>query len=238
MTTLAFDTSASVLSLTLLTSGGPEPGALHHVRDTGLRHVEHLATSARDLLAAAGLDVGDVALLACAAGPGSFTGLRIGMATAKGFSAARRIPFVTVPTLDIWAELYRYWPGVLVAVIDARKRRFYAAVYAGGERLTEDLDETPASILARARAAARDLEAASVSAVSSGAPAILIVGPDAEAFAAGADASDLLVAPASDTLPSHALARLARVRYEAHGPAAPDVGPSYVRRSDAESGTR
>ena len=52
-----------------------------------------------------------------------------------------------MPTLDIWAELYRYWPGVVVPVLDARKRRFYAALYAGGEKLTGDLDEAPESIL-------------------------------------------------------------------------------------------
>lgn len=240
MTILAFDTSASVLSLTLLVaaddgSGGgadnggrAEPRALHTVRDTGLHHAEHLAVSARDLLTAAGLSVVDLDLLACAGGPGSFTGLRIGMATAKGFAAARGTPFVAVPTLDIWAELYRYWPGVVVPVLDARKRRFYAALYAGGEKLTGDLDEAPESILERAR------EAAEIAGSSSAPPSILLAGPDAAAFAANLDAAGLVVAPASDTLPSHALARIARGRYETNGAAPADIAPSYVRRSDAE----
>lgn len=241
MTVLAFDTSGSVLSLTLLVAAdAPERprAALHMVRDTGLHHAEHLAASARDLLAAAGTSVADVDLVACAGGPGSFTGLRIGMATAKGFAAARNVPFVAVPTLDIWAELYRYCPGVVVPVLDARKRRFYAAVYAGGQKLTADLDEAPESILELAQ------EAALVAAdrLPSDAPpiadshAILVVGPDAAAFAAAVGADRVLVAPPADTLPSHALARIAGARFETEGPAPTGVGPSYVRKSDAELG--
>lgn len=248
MTVLAFDTSGSVLSLTLLLAapgGGsdsheaPErPQALHTLRDTGLHHAEHLAGAARELLAAAGITLADVDLVACAGGPGSFTGLRIGMATAKGFAAARNVPFVAVPTLDIWAELYGYWPGVVVPVLDARKRRFYAAVYAGAEKLTADLDENPESILEQAQEAARvgaerlppgDPRVA-------GSHAILIVGPDAVAFAATLHPGRVLVAPPSDTLPSHALARIAGGRFRTEGAAPTGIGPSYVRKSDAELG--
>ncbi|NBF39778.1 MAG: tRNA (adenosine(37)-N6)-threonylcarbamoyltransferase complex dimerization subunit type 1 TsaB [Spirochaetes bacterium] len=248
MTVLAFDTSGSVLSLTLLLAaadgrsesadGTENPRAVHLLRDTGLRHAEHLAGAARDLLAAAGLSVADVDLIACAGGPGSFTGLRIGMATAKGFAAARNIPFVAVPTLDIWAELYRYWPGVVVPVLDARKRRFYAAVYAGVEKLTADLDEDPESILELAR------EAGQVATERlppgdprvAGSHAILIVGPDAAVFGADVGPGRVVVAPPSDSLPSHALARIAVGRYHTEGTAPTGIGPSYVRKSDAELG--
>ena len=240
MTVLAFDTSGSVLSLTLLVAAdAPErPRTLHTVRDTGLHHAEHLAGAARDLLAAAGITLADVDLVACAGGPGSFTGLRIGMATAKGFAAARNIPFVSVPTLDVWAELYRYWPGVVVPVLDARKRRFYAAVYAGPEKLTTDLDEAPESILERAQEAART----AADRLPPGDPrvagsrAILIVGPDAAGFAAAVGADRVGLAPPSDTLPSHALARIAGARYHDEGAAPTGIGPSYVRKSDAELG--
>ena len=268
MTILAFDTSGSVLSLSLLVTAGVDaaslpatppgteavPGALHVVRDTGLRHAEHLVATVRDLLAAAGLSIEDVDLVACADGPGSFTGLRIGMATAKGFAAARAIPFVAVPTLDIWAELFRYWPGVVVPVLDARKRRFYAALYAGGEKLTGDLDEAPESILELAReAAGRDAAARGTATSRTAAPSaeslppraspdahlrgVLITGPGAEGFAAAVRTAGLAVAPASDAIPSSALARIAGVRYELYGAAPSGMGPSYVRKSDAELGT-
>jgi tRNA threonylcarbamoyladenosine biosynthesis protein TsaB len=248
VTVLAFDTSGSVLSLTLLLAaagggsdshGAPErPRALHMLRDTGLHHAEHLAGAARELLAAAGMSVADVDVIACAGGPGSFTGLRIGMATAKGFAAARNVPFVAVPTLDIWADLYGYWPGVVVPVLDARKRRFYAAVYAGAEKLTADLDEDPESILERAQEAARiaaeRLPPGDPRVV--GSHPILICGPDAASFAAAAGADRVVVAPPSDTLPSHALARIAGARYHDEGAAPTGIGPSYVRKSDAELG--
>jgi tRNA threonylcarbamoyladenosine biosynthesis protein TsaB len=263
VTILAFDTSGSVLSLSLLVTAGGDaasvpdpppasaagPGALHVVRKTGLQHAEHLVATARDLLAAAGFSIEDVDLVACADGPGSFTGLRIGMSTAKGFAAARAIPFVAVPTLDIWAELYRYWPGVVLPVLDARKRRFYAALYAGGEKLTGDLDEAPESILELAReAAARNSSASEAAAPSAGSVppstspeaelrGILIAGPSSESFAAAVRTAGLAVAPPSDAIPSSALARIAGVRYELYGPAPSGMGPSYVRQSDAELGT-
>lgn len=258
MTVLAFDTSGSVLSLTLLvatdadteagadavgggttsTDAAERPRAVHMVRDTGLHHAEYLAGAARDLLAAGGTSLDDLDLVACAGGPGSFTGLRIGMATAKGFAAARKVPFVAVPTLDIWAELYRYWPGVVVPVLDARKRRYYAAVYRGAEKLTADLDEDPESILELAKDATRVAADHPSSATPHiAAPrAILIAGPDAAGFAAAVDPGRVVLAPPSDTLPSHALARIAGARYRTEGAAPTDIGPSYVRKSDAELG--
>ncbi len=239
MTVLAFETSGSVLSLTLLIHADAEPRVLHMMRDTGLHHAEHLAASARDLLAAAGSSVDDVDLVACTGGPGSFTGLRIGMATAKGFAAARNVPFIAVPTLDIWAEIYRYWPGVVAPVLDAKKRRFYAALYAGAEKLTGDLDEAPESILELAQGAAGRLPPGTQP-IADPHP-ILIAGPAAADFAAAVDAdldaTGVVVAPPSDNIPSYALARIARERYVTQGPAPTGIGPSYVRKSDAELGT-
>mgnify|MGYP006268290911 CR=1 FL=1 len=237
MTVLTFDTSTAVLSLSLLDEA-PRARALHMVRDEGLHHAERLAGDARDILAAAGLTAADLDLVGCAAGPGSFTGLRIGMATAKGFAAARGVPFVAVPTLDIWAELYAYMPGLVVPVIDARKRQFYAAVYRGGTRLTADLDATPEEVMVHvSRLAVSDSEEP------------LFVGPDAPAFVTTAPRTEpeaapsegppgwgLRVAPAADVVPSHALARLALRRYRSEGAAASGAAPVYVRRSDAELG--
>jgi tRNA threonylcarbamoyladenosine biosynthesis protein TsaB len=236
MTILSFDTSSAVLSVTLRIDREKRQGddALHRLRDTGLHHAEHLAVIIREILAEAGMTAADLDLIGVAGGPGSFTGLRIGMATAKGFQAARGTPFVAVPTLDVWAELYAFWPGVVVPVMDARKQRFYAGLYRYGGALTGPLDESPRDILARAVVAA---------AAGASEPGILICGPDAavfrdtDAFRGAPKASPpLTVAPAADVIPSHALARLARRQYEETGPAAADIGPTYVRQSDAELG--
>ena len=60
-------------------------------------------------------------------GPGSFTGLRIGMASAKGLAAGAGCPLVGVPTLDAFAWGLRNAAGLVLPVIDARKNRLYAA---------------------------------------------------------------------------------------------------------------
>ncbi|MFP3960613.1 MAG: tRNA (adenosine(37)-N6)-threonylcarbamoyltransferase complex dimerization subunit type 1 TsaB [Spirochaetaceae bacterium] len=251
MNVLAFDTSGPLLSLTLLlmeTDGKHEPltppsphtRVLHTVRDTGLHHAEYLALAARELLQAGEIAAADVDLVTCTEGPGSFTGLRIGLATAKGFAAARGVPFVTVPTLDVWGEIYRWWPGPVVPVIDARRRRFYAAVYSAGNRLCDDLDALPEEIRGALGSVLEGRERGSES--------TLVVGPGQALFAeatVGDDQGDqdpdrrgLLFADPQDIVTSHALARLGHHRFRTGGAAPSSAGLRYVRQSDAEEKRR
>jgi tRNA threonylcarbamoyl adenosine modification protein YeaZ len=262
MTILAFDTSTSVLTIALRWREGQSTRALHFVRDTGLHHAEHLTADISTLLDSAGATIAQVDLLACAEGPGSFTGLRIGMATAKGFAAARGIPFVAVPTFDMWAHAYRWWPHTLIAAIDAKKARYYASVYRSGARVSDDLDEAAPTILEQARATergtARTGDSPAGAQTEPGAPpttggpgtpdapakpgeargrAILVVGPDAKHFAeACGSPADLLVSEAGAVIPARALADLAETRYRRHGRSPSSAGPRYVRKSDAELG--
>ncbi len=62
-------------------------------------------------------------------GPGSFTGLRIGISTSKGLSFSLSIPIVGVNTLDAFAQAGSFWPGKIYAVIKARENEFYTAAY-------------------------------------------------------------------------------------------------------------
>lgn len=81
-------------------------------------------------LAAAGLRIGDVEGLAISIGPGSFTGLRIGLGLAKGIAFAGGLPLAAVPTLEALAEAAGAAPGETVcAALDARRREVYAAVF-------------------------------------------------------------------------------------------------------------
>lgn len=228
MTILAFDTSGPVLSITLALHAQEEPRSLHWVRDTGLRHAEHLVPDIRTLLGEAGCTPADIDLVATAEGPGSFTGLRIGLATAKGFAAARETPFVGVPTLEMWAELYRFWPGLTVPAIDARKQRFYAAFFRAGRRLTDDLDEAAQAVLERGKGLAEDAEATS-------AP-ILLCGPHGQRFAdaCGRPVEGLRIAAPTGVVASEALVRLGLERFRRYGGSPPEAGLRYVRRSDAE----
>ena len=80
-------------------------------------------------LADAGLGIGDLDLMAVSIGPGSFTGLRIGLSVAKGLSLATGVPLVAVPTLEALARVARGRSGVICAALDARKGEVYMAAF-------------------------------------------------------------------------------------------------------------
>jgi len=97
--------------------------------DVGRRHAEQLARGLDGLLSDAGLGAPDLDLIAVSIGPGSFTGLRIGLAFAKGLAMALRKPIVGVPTLDVLARGAEPWIGPVVACLDARRGEVYFSTY-------------------------------------------------------------------------------------------------------------
>jgi tRNA threonylcarbamoyladenosine biosynthesis protein TsaB len=80
-------------------------------------HTVELAPAIVDTLSRAGVSLQDLKFLAVATGPGSYTGLRIGMALAKGMALARHLPMIGIPTLDILAESQPVSPGFSLAAI-------------------------------------------------------------------------------------------------------------------------
>lgn len=103
-----------------------------------LTHSETLLPMAEQALRIYGAKPEDLELLAVNAGPGSFTGVRIGVATVKGLAFARDIPCAAVSTLEALAEPLVDREGIVCAAMDARRGQFYCALFAGGERLTPD----------------------------------------------------------------------------------------------------
>ena len=150
MNILAIDTATSILSIAVSSA----EGIRHFEVDAGLRHSELLMDLADMVMKTAGLEASDLELVACMRGPGSFTGLRIGFAAAKGMALALGIPLVSVPTLDCMAAPCAVWPGLVIPVIDAKKHRFFTALYRGGQRLTEYLDAEPDEIARAIKSAA------------------------------------------------------------------------------------
>ncbi|HJW70308.1 MAG TPA: tRNA (adenosine(37)-N6)-threonylcarbamoyltransferase complex dimerization subunit type 1 TsaB, partial [Candidatus Binatia bacterium] len=122
---------------------------------TSRSHVTSLPGLVERVLARAGLTVRDVEGLAVSIGPGSFTGLRIGLGLAKGLAFAGGVPLATVSTLEALAEVAEAAPGQRVcAALDARKHEVYAALFdidrdGTLRRLSADMALPPDALAAR-----------------------------------------------------------------------------------------
>ena len=139
MLTLAFETSAKAGSVAL-TENGKLLGEIY--QNTGLTHSQTLMVMVEDLLKQCSKTMADVTAVAVAEGPGSFTGVRIGVAAAKGMSWGGQLPCSGVSTLDAMAVSLGIWEGTVCACMDARRNQVYNALFLvdGGkvQRLTED----------------------------------------------------------------------------------------------------
>jgi tRNA threonylcarbamoyladenosine biosynthesis protein TsaB len=123
---LAIDTATQYLSLAL------HDGDALRAEQTWFSpnmHTVQLAPAVRLMLERADLGVDALTALAVSTGPGSYTGLRIGVALAKGLAAARGLPLVGVPALDILAAAQPHFQGGMIAVAQAGRGRIIAAPY-------------------------------------------------------------------------------------------------------------
>ena len=102
--------------------------------DAGVQHAERLISMVSQVLAGANLGLDAMSGVAVGAGPGSFTGLRIGMATAKGLCLAAGIPLLSIPTLAGIAYDHLTYGVPVCAMLDARRGQVYAGVYRAGKR--------------------------------------------------------------------------------------------------------
>lgn len=139
MKLLAVDTSSKACSCAVVRDGFLlAQGYLN----TGLTHSRTLMPMLRRTLEGAGLQVRDMDALAVAAGPGSYTGLRIGVSAVKGMAQAWGLPCVGVSTLLSLAQNVICYEGVVCAALDARVGQVYTAlfeIHSGGiNRLTDD----------------------------------------------------------------------------------------------------
>ncbi len=145
MLILAFETSAKAASVALL-----EDGRLlgESYQNTGLTHSQTLMVMAQDVLKTAGKAVTDVTHIAVAEGPGSFTGVRIGVAAAKGFAWGGEIPCCGVSTLEAMALSLGLYEGHICACMDARRNQVYNALFYVNYGILERRSEDRAIALA------------------------------------------------------------------------------------------
>ena len=139
MLILAFETSAKAASVALHDGNGLLGESY---QNTGLTHSQTLMVMAEDLLKQCGKTASDVTAVAVAEGPGSFTGVRIGVAAAKGFAWGAQLPCLGVSTLEAMAESLGAWEGTVCPVMDARRSQVYNALFAAScgcyTRIRED----------------------------------------------------------------------------------------------------
>ena len=126
MLILAFETSAKAASVALM-DGQKLLGESY--QNTGLTHSQTLMVMAEDMLRSSGKTAADVQAVAVAEGPGSFTGVRIGVAAAKGFSWGKQIPCYGISTLEAMAESLGAFSGIVCPAMDARRSQVYNALF-------------------------------------------------------------------------------------------------------------
>lgn len=106
--------------------------------NNGKNHSVKLLPMVEELLRQTGIAFPEIDAYACGVGPGSFTGVRIGVATAKGFAQSYEKPVISVSSLQILAENIRAYQGLRVACVHARCDEVYAAAYdEAGETVLE-----------------------------------------------------------------------------------------------------
>jgi tRNA threonylcarbamoyladenosine biosynthesis protein TsaB len=234
MNILAFDTSGEILSLILFFGKESREVSINQ----GMRHVQSLMPEIDRIISESRINQQEIDLIVTSRGPGSFTGLRIGIATAKGLSEALGIPFITIPSLDAIAYPRRMGNTIpVLPLIDARKGRFYGALYEGISGpidvaradkkgiICDYFDLPPEELITRVI----DTERA-----SSG---LLFTGPAAPLFVERAPElipEKWLIDPFCKKGTAFSLAILGQVAYNERGGDKAGMGPLYLRKSEAE----
>lgn len=223
MLILAMDTATEQVGVAI----GDAGHLRGEVRLTGARrHAEQLAPAIRELFDWTGVEPAQLAAIAAGVGPGLFTGLRVGVTTAKVMAQALRVPIVAVPSLDLVAYPLRHARRLVVTALDARRGEVFHAWYrpvpGGMQRVSPYAVGSPDDLVAEL--AARGEE-------------VLLVGGGVARYRAEFSALDRAeIAGADLDAPSvGALVELATARVEREEFDTPrEVRPLYLRESDAE----
>ncbi len=220
MIVLALDTATPQVGVAL---AGPEgPLASLHVRDAR-RHGELLAPSVEAVCRMAGIDLHEVGLIAADVGPGLFTGLRVGLSTAKALASALEVPALGCTSTEILAAAHAGADRPVAAVVDIRRGEVAWACY-----------EPSATGMIEVRALERAVPAALAAALAEMGDGVLAVGDGAQRYA-----GELGKAALGGALAAHpsaaVLAGMAAARAGQAGPAAA-LSPCYLRDADVRIG--
>ncbi len=197
-----------------------------HGDDGPPAHVERLSPAIRYCCDQTGVSLDHVSAIAVGNGPGMFTGLRVGVTTAKVLAQSLRVPMIPVSSLDLLAHSLRHAHRLVVPAIDARRNELYYALYrplpGGVQRASEYEMGTPDDLAAELSARGEE---------------VLLCGDGALRHdAVFGEVKRVEVAGPAYAAPSLAsLADLAVARFQREEFCSPDeVQPLYLRKSDAE----
>jgi tRNA threonylcarbamoyladenosine biosynthesis protein TsaB len=221
--TLLLGIATATTQVGVALSGADGPLASLHVRK-GRRHAELLAPAIETITRMAGIGTQQIGRIAVDVGPGLFTGLRVGVATAKALAAALDIPIVGCSSLELLAYPHRRQDRMLASVIDAKRGEIFWALFEpveeGVSPASEAMVSSPNALVEALKETGRD---------------VLAAGDGARRYA------DVLVAlaglevagPADDHPSALALVELAATR-----PSVPleEITPRYLRGADVRIG--
>ena len=193
----------------------------------GRRHAETLVPAIQFVCESARVDLAEVSVVAVDLGPGLFTGLRVGIATAKSMASALRVPMIGLSSLDLLAHRVRYSHRLIVPVIDGKRGEVFSAAYrrvqGGIQRLTEPRVGTAEELANELRATREEA---------------LLVGDGALRYAEvlAEDSGQIELGQVGNQWPSAAdLVELAQPRALREEFVQPwELEPLYLRKSDAE----
>ncbi len=145
MKILAIETSSLVASVAILTD---DIITAEYTMNHKVTHSQTLMPMIDEIIKRTETVIEDIDAIAVSAGPGSFTGLRIGSATAKGLGQALNIPLIHVPTLDAMAYNAFGYDGIICPIMDARRSQVYTGIYSfEGADLKTHQESTAISIM-------------------------------------------------------------------------------------------
>ena len=219
MNVLGIDTSTVTGGVALLSDDRLVGESVLNIRTT---HSERLLPALERLLADAGITVKELDLLSVVTGPGSFTGLRIGVGTAKGLSYALGVPIVGVTTLEGYGWQFKFFPGIVVAMVDARRENVFWQAFREGIALVDPSYGSLQSVLDWCSCSKRSEEQ------------FLFVGDGGINYGEQIRASQS-VPPSQNLLRPSAVAHLGYTRYlQGEHSDAFSLNPTYMRQTEAE----
>ncbi len=221
-TVLGLDTSTAATAVCVIRADGERFEAVPDVADLASppAHGRELMSRIARQMDAAGIEFGDLDHLAVGVGPGAYTGLRIGIATARALAQAQGLPLRPVDSLEALAEAVE--TQVALALIDARRGELFAALHVAGERRWGPFVVRPEALIERLGQARGE-----------GVSVPVAVGDGSLRFQEVLEAASIEVAPPESRL--HVVRALHVCRLAARAPARePEaVSPLYMRAPDA-----